>query len=161
MSSVPTIPEQHMPVVPSVIVNGGSDAIAFYERAFGARCISRMDGPDGVVFHAELVIGRGLVFVADEYPSMGLRSPKSLGGNTGSYTVYVDDPDGAHARAVGAGATSAEEVSDGFHGFRSGAVTCPFGHRWIFARQMEVLTAEEITRRMGEWMASQPGVSTE
>lgn len=161
MSTVSTIPEQHMPIVPSVIVNGAAEAIAFYERAFGARCISRMDGPGGVVFHAELVVGTGLVFVADEYPSMGLRSPLGLGGKTGSFTVYVDDPGAAHERAVAAGATSAEAVSDGFHGFRSGVVTCPFGHRWIFARQMEVLTTEEITRRMNEWMASQSGAAKE
>lgn len=154
MSNVSGVPEGHMAIVPSVIVDGGAEAIAFYERAFGARCASRFDGPDGKVMHAELAIGEGLVFVADEFPQMGLRSPKSLGGNTGSYTVYVEDPDAAHARAVAAGAREVEPVTDGFHGFRGGAVVCPFGHRWILTRQVEVVSHDEMLRRMNAWLAS-------
>lgn len=155
MSAIPIIPKNHMPIMASVIVSGGAKAIAFYEEAFGAVVTDRFDGPEGVVMHAELQIGGGLLFLADEFPDMGLRSPQSLGAVTSSFTVYVDDPDAIHARAVAAGATETEPVTLGFHGHRSGSVRCPFGHRWVFSKQVEIVDEEEMNRRVAAWMATQ------
>lgn len=40
-----------------------------------------MADPSGRIGHAELKIGEGMVFLADEYPEMGVLSAESLGGS--------------------------------------------------------------------------------
>jgi len=67
--------------------------------AFGAVEKSRMPSPDGQgVMHPELKIGDSFVYLGDEIPGMGCRSPESLGGCTGSLNLYVEDVDVAFER---------------------------------------------------------------
>src|SRR4051794_29510154 len=55
------IPAGHREITPHLVINGASEAIEFYKRAFGARELSRMPfpNPDGTMKlgHAELQIG--------------------------------------------------------------------------------------------------------
>ena len=75
------IPEGYHTITPHLTVRGAAQAIEFYKRAFGAKVRMRMPGPDGkTIMHAELKIGDSIVFLNDEFPDMGCRSPQSLGG---------------------------------------------------------------------------------
>ena len=62
--------------LPYLAVAGARDAIAWYVDALGASVVGEpivMD--DGRVGHAELALGGGTLYLADEYPEIGLRAP--------------------------------------------------------------------------------------
>jgi len=78
--AVNPIPAGHGTVTPSLIVKGAAKAIDWYRKALGAEEVSRFEGPDGRIMHAEIKIGNSPIMLADESPEMGHRSPQSLGG---------------------------------------------------------------------------------
>ena len=149
------VPEAFHTVTPSLVVRDASRAIDFYKRAFGAQETMRMPGPGGKgVMHAEIKIGDSVVFVSDEFPGMGCRSPESLGGSTAMLHLYVEDVDAAFQRAVQAGAKAAMPVADMFWGDRYGKVSDPFGHEWGLATHKEDLPQEEMAKRADAFFAS-------
>lgn len=138
---------------PYLVVRGAADAIAFYQKAFGATELFRIAGPDGAqVMHAELKIGDGVVYLADEFPTMGFHSPLHYGGTAAGVHLYVDDVDAVYDRAVAAGATALMPPMNAFWGDRYGSLTDPFGHRWSLATQVEQQSPEEMARRGQEAM---------
>ena len=141
------IPDGHEQAVPYLSVNGGARAIEFYQRAFGATETLRMAMPDGRIGHAEIRIGRAVLMLADEFPEMGFRSPRTLGGSPVTIHLYVEDVDALAARAVAAGATVKRPVQDQFYGDRSVTLEDPFGHVWSFATHKEDVPPEELRRR--------------
>jgi len=145
--AVKAIPEGYTAVTPYLIVAGASRAIEFYAKAFGARELFRMGAPGEKVGHAELQIGNARIMLADEFPEMGARSPKSIGGTPVSLLLYVDDVDAVVPRAVAAGAKVVREVQDQFYGDRSGNIEDPFGHKWTIATHKEDVSPEEMERR--------------
>ncbi len=151
---VKPIPADYPRVTPYICVDDATAAIAFYERVFGASVRMRMDGPDGKVGHCELAIGSGLLMLADEFPDMGVLSPKTIGGTPVTISVYVEDVDATFADAIAAGATSLRAVENQFYGDRSGQFEDPFGHRWSIASHVEDVPADEMARRSAEMMAS-------
>jgi PhnB protein len=129
------------------------EAIAFYERAFGAKQILRMAGPDGKsTMHAEIQIGDSILMLADENPQIGTKSPKSLGGTASSVHLYVEDADALFNRAIKAGCQMSAPLMDAFWGDRFGKLTDPYGHLWSIATHKEDVSPEEIGRRAAEWM---------
>ena len=146
--SVSAIPEGYHSVTPYLIVSSGVDAIAFYEKAFGASELLRLEIPGGGIAHAEVKIGNSPVMLADENPEMGALCPTTLGGAGASLCVYVEDCDALFAQAVAAGAQELSPVQDQFYGDRSGTVKDPFGHVWTLASHVEDLDQDEIQRRM-------------
>ncbi|MGH3909344.1 MAG: VOC family protein [Pseudonocardiaceae bacterium] len=150
MSDVNPIPEGYPRITPYLCVDGAAAAIDFYTRVFGATERMRMPGPDDRIGHAELQLGDGVIMLADEYPEMGIRGPKSIGGTPVTISVYVEDVDAVFESAVRAGATSLRPVTDEFYGDRSGQFEDPFGHRWSIASHVEDVSAEEMSRRAAE-----------
>lgn len=158
MANVKPIPEGQHSVTPSLIVKGGKQAIEFYKTAFGAQELGTMYGPDGQsVMHAELKIGDSVIFLSDEFPQMGAKSPQTLGGTAVSLNIYTEDCDAMFNRAVAAGATVKMPLQDQFWGDRWGSLVDPFGHAWGIATHKEDLTPEEVTRRGKEAMAAMAG----
>jgi PhnB protein len=141
------IPEGYHSVTPYLIVDGGTEALAFYTKAFGATELFRFPAPGGKIGHAELKIGDSPIMLADEHPEMGYKGPKSLGGSPVSIMIYVEDVDTIFNRAVDAGATIKDAVTDKFYGDRSGTVIDPFGHIWHVATHTEDVSPEEMERR--------------
>lgn len=146
-SAVKPIPEGYHSVTPYLVVKGAIRAIEFYEKAFGARQLFRMMGPDGRVGHAELEIGDSRLMLADEHPEIGARSPQSIGGSPVTIHLYVEDVDATVARALTAGAQLTRPVADQFYGDRNGGLTDPFGHVWFVATHKEDVPADELARR--------------
>lgn len=124
------IPEGYHSITPYLIVKDASRAIDFYSRAFGAKEIMRMKGPDGKISHAELRIGDSMLMLSDEMPGDGNRSPQSLGGSTAGVFLYVEDVDAVFKQAISEGAKVEKPLEDMFWGDRYGNVTDPFGHSW-------------------------------
>ena len=62
--------------VPYLSVANAREAIAWYIDTFGASLVGEMyEMDDGRVGHAELRIGDGVLYLADEYPELGLKAP--------------------------------------------------------------------------------------
>jgi len=152
MAKVKPIPEGYPRVTPYLSVDGASDAIAFYQQVLGATERMRMPGPDGRIGHAELQLGDSLIMLADEYPEMGIRGPKAVGGTPVTISVYVEDVDAVFDRAQAAGATVLRPVKDEFYGDRTGQFEDPFGHRWSVATHVEDVSPEDMTKRAAEAM---------
>jgi PhnB protein len=147
MATVKPIPDGYPQVVPYLCVDGANAAIDFYGRVFGAKERLRMPAPGGKVGHAELQIGDSLIMLADEFPDMGVRSPKSIGGTPVTMSMYVEDVDRVFRAAVEAGATALRPPEDQFYGDRAGQFEDPFGHRWSVATHVEDVPPEEMARR--------------
>jgi PhnB protein len=147
---VKPIPGSYPRVTPYLIVDDANGAIDFYVSVLGANERMRMPGPGDRVGHAELTIGDSMIMLADEFPDMGVRSPKSIGGSPVTIHVYVEDVDATIALAVNAGAAITRPVEDKFYGDRGGEFLDPYGHRWSIASHVEDLSSEEMQLRMGE-----------
>jgi PhnB protein len=145
---VKPIPEGYHAVTPYLIVKDAARAIAFYEKAFGAKERFRMARPDGKVEHAELQIGDSRIMLADESPELGARSPQSIGGTPVTIHLYVDDVDAVARRAVDAGAQLMRPIADQFYGDRNGSVADPFGHMWWISTHKEDVPPDEMKRRV-------------
>jgi PhnB protein len=141
-------------LIAGLTVKDAAKAIDFYKRAFGAEEIMRMPGPgDKGIMHAELKIGNSFLFLTDEFPQMGNKSPQTLGGTTSGLYLLVGDVDTVFDTAVAAGATSEMAVEDMFWGDRTGSVIDPFGHHWMIATHKEDVSPEEMKKRGEEFYA--------
>jgi len=149
--AVNPIPSGYHSITPSAVVDDAKKAIAFYEQAFGAKEKYRLPMGDKIG-HAEIQIGDSRFMLSDEFPDWGALSPKSRGGATGSFLIYVPDADAAIERAVKAGATVVQPAEDQFWGDRMGTVQDPFGHKWMLGTHKEDVGPEEMQRRGEQWV---------
>jgi PhnB protein len=118
--------------LPYLTVRGAKDAIDWYRRAFGAELVGEpivMD--DGRIGHAELAFHTGMIYLAEEFPEMGLTAPEA-GATSVSLMVAVDDTDEVLSRAHDAGGTVERWISENF-GRRNATLIDPFGHRWMLS----------------------------
>jgi PhnB protein len=121
-------------IAPWLSVRRSAKAVEFYKEAFGATEAFRLDGPDGSVV-ARLSVDGAEFWVGDESPEHQNFSPETIGGGSVRMVFTVADPDAMFARAVGAGATGVNAVSE-MHGWRVGRVVDPFGHHWEIGREL-------------------------
>lgn len=147
------IPKAHLAAIPYIIVDNATRAIEFYKASFGATELVRLNDPSGKILHAELLIGNASLMLADEFPEMGYRSPKSIGGSPIALLLYVHDVDAFFATALAGGATETVALADQFDGDRRGTLTDPFGHVWLLATKQEKVSYEEMRKRFARMMA--------
>jgi PhnB protein len=133
-------------IVPHIYVDGASDGIAFYEKAFGAVELFRIAHPNGKILHAELEICDSLVMIGDPDDRL-YGEPKSLGRCTASLHIFVDDNEALLRRAVQSGATEIQPPTEMFYGANSASVRDPFGHVWVLLSWKEDLATVEMERR--------------
>lgn len=118
--------------LPYLAVAGARDAIAWYITAFGAIPVGDpIEMDDGRIGHAELSISGGVLYLADEFPEMGLTAPAPQSVSV-SLMLHVADTDDALRRARDHGARVEREIYEA-HGSRSATVIDPFGHRWMLS----------------------------
>lgn len=147
MADVKAKPDGYRSVTPYLIVAGASEALDWYTKVLGATERMRMAEPSGKIGHAEIEIGDSVVMLADEYPDMDIRGPRSVGGSPVTIHVYVDDVDAVVAGALTAGAKERRPVADQFYGDRVGQIEDPFGHQWSIATHVEDVPPDEMMRR--------------
>jgi PhnB protein len=122
-------------LAPILSVRRGREAIAFYEEAFGAAVLFRIDDDQGAVV-GQLSADGAEFWVADESPENENFSPESLSGSTSRMLLVVDNPDHVFAQAITAGATEIWPVGEQ-HGWRVGRIRDPFGHHWEIGKPIE------------------------
>lgn len=121
-------------LAPLLSVRRGAQAIEFYQAAFGAIELYRVEDPGGDVV-ARLAIDGAEFWLSDESPEHGNFSPETLGGSTARLVLTVPDPDAVFAQAIAAGAKQVFPVGEA-HGWRLGRVVDPFGHHWEIGREL-------------------------
>jgi PhnB protein len=129
-------------ITPVLTVRQAAQAVAFYQRAFGAEEIYRNTYPDGRIV-AELTIDGARFRVADEAPEAANLSPQALNGTTVRINLLVADPDRLCERAIANGAVEIAPIADQSYGLRQGRLADPFGHHWLVGRP--------LTGKSGDW----------
>jgi len=152
--AVSPIPAGYTSITPYLVVDGAAAAMKFYGSVFGAVEISRTDGPNGTIAHAELDFGAGRMQLSDPVPAMGLLAPDGSNAVNHSYVLYCPDVDAVFKAAVDAGAMTFEEPSTFVTGDRFGAILDPFGHRWAIMTRVEDVDPAEAQRRIDAWLAT-------
>jgi uncharacterized glyoxalase superfamily protein PhnB len=108
-------------------------ALSFLERAFGFREIpsSRMQAADGVIHHALVEFGDGVIGIGTQ-GAHGAVSPQSGGIESQYISVAVADVQAHYQRALAAGARIAKEPRPGGHAYEA---LDSEGHRWRFVHE--------------------------
>ena len=145
--TVKPVPDGYHNATPYLCCKEAARALDFYKQAFGATELMRFEQPDGRIGHAEIKIGDAPIMLADEFPDMNVRSPKSYGGSPVSIHLYVEDVDAFAEQATSAGAKLVRPVADQFYGDRNCQLEDPFGHVWMISTHKEDVSPEEMHRR--------------
>ena len=147
MSAVDNIPQDMHAITPHLVCRNAADAIAFYQKAFGAIELVRAPMPDGSgkLMHAMVKIGDSPIMLADEFPERYCIGPQDLPSSPVTLHHYVADVDASWQRAIDAGATAVMPPQDMFWGDRYSVLRDPFGHSWALATHIrDVSTADAI-----------------
>ncbi|MFB7251966.1 VOC family protein [Microbacterium sp. NPDC056234] len=146
-------PNNATSLTPFLAIPRADEAIAFYRDVFGATVIDVTE-MGGVVVHADLDFGLGLLQIGEPTPEYRLVSPPSGEDDCYSLGLYVPDVDAVVEAATAAGAVVREAASDFVSGDRFASIRDPFGVRWSIMSRVEDLSPAESARRVEEWAAS-------
>lgn len=122
----------HPAALPYLCVGNARAAIAWYTDALGGAVVGDpivMD--DGRIGHAEIEIAGGVLYLADEYPELGLKAPEPQAVSV-SLMLHVLDTDATLQRTREHGATVVREIEENY-GTRNATIIDPFGHRWMLS----------------------------
>lgn len=118
---------------PELHVPNGTYNIDFYTR-LGATEHFCLRNEDGSIHVAELAI-HGAIFHLHETMRDAIE-PIGAKGVTAVIGLFVDDVHAFYERAIIAGATEIEPVTDHDYGYRQGIFKDPFGHHWQVQKKL-------------------------
>jgi PhnB protein len=133
-------------IVPHIYIDGASDGIAFYKRAFGAVELFRIAHPNGRILHAEIEICGSVVMLGDPDNEL-YAEPRKVGRCTAGLHIFVHDNAPLLRRAVEAGAQQIQPPTEMFYGANSASIRDPFGHVWVLLSWHQDLEPAEMQRR--------------
>jgi uncharacterized glyoxalase superfamily protein PhnB len=133
-------PRRGPTIVPQIPYLDVLAALSFLVRAFGFREIpaARLVSAGGGIDHATLEFAGGVIGIGPE-GHHGTVSPRGGGVVSQYISVYVDDVDAHHQRALAAGARVVAPLTDYFwgdEGHRTYEALDPEGHRWRFHQRL-------------------------
>lgn len=148
-------------LAPWLTIADGHRAVRFYQRAFSAEEVYRLEMPDGSLI-VRLSVGAGEFWISggptgdladagspvgalgepgsvpDASAEVGGSVPDSgpaLGGGSVRMILTVEDPDRVFAQALAAGAKEVFPVGEE-HGWRLGRLVDPFGLHWEVGKML-------------------------
>ena len=138
--AVSFLPEGYQQVIPYLLVDDVDGLIHFLGAVFHGERIERMLRPDGRVMHAEVRIGEAVVMMGTPIGNV----------STMPTMIYIfdKDVDAAYERAITNGAESIQPPTDQFYGHRTAGVKDKAGNIWWIATQKEIVSNEEMARRI-------------
>ena len=135
-------------IVPHIYVDGATEAVDFYKRAFGAEELFRVIQPGGKILHAEISICGSVLMISDPTNKDLYAGPRSSGRTTASLHIFVDNNQALLQQAIAAGAEEIEPPTDMFYGDRISMVEDKAGVVWAISTHKEDVSPEEMERRM-------------
>lgn len=141
-------------LTPFLAIADARGAIDFYRDIFGARVVDVTE-MGGIVAHAVLDFGNGLLQLGEPMPDYGLIAAPPGEQDCYSIGLYRPDVDAVVARAEAAGATIREKPATFVSGDRFASIRDPYGVRWSVMTRVEDLSEQESARRVAEWAAQQ------
>jgi predicted enzyme related to lactoylglutathione lyase len=128
--------------IPYLAVRDGRAAIAWYVEVLGAALLGDpIEMPDGRIGHAELALGGGTLYLADEFPDIGVVAP-SPNAAAVSLVLHVTDVEARVAATRLHGGTIVKEIGEAY-GSRNATVVDPFGHRWMLQQPIATVPVSE------------------
>ncbi|WP_416975283.1 VOC family protein [Streptomyces sp. 4F14] len=118
-------------ICPTVLYGDAKAAIRQLTEAFGFTELTVYEGEGGVILHAELVYGNGVVMLGSKGRGGVFDAAMKGAGPTGTYVV-VDDVDAHHRRAVEQGAEILMPPTDQDYGARDYLARDLEGNVWSF-----------------------------
>jgi len=119
-------------IFPFLRYNDAPAAIDWLVRTFGFEKQLVVPGDDGVIAHAQLALGPGVVMLGSARGRAGGERPDDPQAVSHGIYVFVDDVDGHYRRAQEAGAKIVSELFDTDYGSREYAALDPEGYYWSF-----------------------------
>ncbi|TML27345.1 MAG: VOC family protein [Actinobacteria bacterium] len=141
-------------LTPFLAIPDARGAIDFYHKIFGARVVDVTE-MGGVVAHAVLDFGHGMLQLGEPMPDYGLVAAPEGDQDCYSIGLYCPGVDAVVARAEAAGAVIREAPSTFVSGDRFASIRDPFGVRWSVMTRVEDLSEQESARRVAEWARQQ------
>ena len=135
-------------IFPSLTYDDAPAAIEWLCTAFGFTRRLVVPDDDGGVRHSELSLGGGVVMVGSPRPADARLARGSLPGTNVTLSVFVEDPDAHHDRAVAAGAEVVMPLTDEEYGARGYLCRDPEGNHWYFSTYVP-----------GQWWEGAPSCS--
>jgi uncharacterized glyoxalase superfamily protein PhnB len=121
-------------VIPALRYRDAPAAIEWLCNVLGFTRHAVYEGAGGVINHAELALGGGMIMLGsmkDDEHGRRFKAPGELGGaETSSAYIVVPDADQAYAQAQAAGATIVRPLQQMDYGSREFTVNDPEGHSW-------------------------------
>jgi uncharacterized glyoxalase superfamily protein PhnB len=120
-------------IFPTLRYRDANAAIEWLKDVFGFEEKAVYRGDDGVVQHAELRLGTGMIMLGQHRPDgwFGTSEPDAESSPAGVYVV-LEDVDAHHARAREKGADIFREPVDQDYGSREYSARDLEGNRWSF-----------------------------
>jgi len=118
-------------ICPTVLYGDAKAAIRQLAEAFGFTELTVYETEGGVVLHAELAYGNGVVMLGSRGRGGAFDTAMAGAGPTGTYVV-VDDVDAHHRRAVEQGAEILMPPTDQDYGARDYMARDLEGNVWSF-----------------------------
>jgi uncharacterized glyoxalase superfamily protein PhnB len=123
-------------IIPSLRYRNALAAIDWLCHAFGFEKQAVYAGDDGVVHHAQLTFGNGMIMLGsvsnDNAWGKRFAQPDEIGGReTQCACVIVADADAHYARAQAAGAVIVDELETKDYGGKGYSCRDPEGHLWF------------------------------
>jgi PhnB protein len=130
-NSTPRTEPVRTTIAPWLSVSRATEAVDYYQAAFGAVERYRLQDDSGKVVVAQLAIGGADFWLQEDVDS----SPEIQDCRSVRMILTVDDPDAMFEQAIATGATEVFAVSEG-HGWRIGRLVDPFGHHWEIGKPL-------------------------
>jgi uncharacterized glyoxalase superfamily protein PhnB len=132
----PAQPGPSSTIIPTLLYRDAPAAIDWLCRAFGFERHLVVPGPNGMIAHAQLTLGSGMIMLGStKEEGFGLlqKSPRDVGGvGTQSPYIVVSEVDAHYARAKAGGAQIVIDIQDEDYGGRGYSCRDPEGHLWNF-----------------------------
>jgi uncharacterized glyoxalase superfamily protein PhnB len=122
-------------IIPALRYRDAAAAIEWLCKAFGFEKQAVYAGDNGVIEHAQLTFGNGMIMLGsardNEYGRF-FRTPQDAGGVTQGAYLVVDDADAHYAQAKAIGAEIVLDIKTQDYGGRDYTCRDPEGHVWTF-----------------------------
>ena len=118
-------------IAPWLSVSRATEAVSYYQAAFGAVERYRLEDDEGSVVVAQLAIGEADFWLQEDIDS----SQEAQDRRSIRLILKVADPDAVFEQAITAGATEVFAVCEE-HGWRIGRIADPFGHHWEIGKPL-------------------------